>query len=111
MQIANVTLSAAPEGGCRSSVTDQYPVWKMIIPDSVNIPGSPMVTVGNVGEPWVCFGIQGFSAVTVTSAGPGGAAAPALAIDPTHASVPVTAVSVDDPSEHLGGAGTRVAAY
>src|SRR5580765_3283493 len=101
MQIAKVTLSSAPEGGCRSSVTDQYPVWKMIMPDSVNIPGSPTVTVGTVGEPCVCFGIQGFSAVTVTSAGPGGAASPALAIDTTHASVPVAAVSVDDPSENI----------
>src|SRR4051812_20389309 len=42
---------------------------KKLIPDTVNCPGSPGDTSGNVVAPWPCTGIHGRSAVIVTSAG------------------------------------------
>ena len=42
---------------------------KKSIFDTVNLPGSPGVTTGNVVAPWPCSGIVGRSAVIVTLAG------------------------------------------
>ena len=55
-------------------------------PEMVNVPGSPGVTTGSVGAPWLCFGIQGRSEVNVTSAG-----VPAVAsvTDTTQVPIPI----------------------